>query len=214
MSHQKRRVQKSSKKSFFRKSRSWFGGALLLLVLAPLLIGGSSVALGAHLENNDAFCASCHTEPESTYVQRISETRNQSAPVKDLATFHAVSDGATRCIDCHSGGGLSGRIDAMKLGARDLSSYMQGNYAQPAPLTQAVSNSHCTKCHATYADDRSFNNHFHFLLPRWQQFQGDQAASCVDCHSSHTQDGQVQIAFLNEDRTVAQCNACHRILGD
>ena len=52
-----------------------------------VVVGGASVVTGlayaAHIENNDAFCASCHTQPESQYYQRA------LAPPVDLASAHS-----------------------------------------------------------------------------------------------------------------------------
>ncbi|RME83723.1 MAG: hypothetical protein D6775_07390 [Caldilineae bacterium] len=184
-----------------------------LIAVIPLLTVGSA-AYGAHLENNDTFCASCHTEPESTYVERVQTAATASEPVRDLAVFHAGQHQPVTCIECHSGAGIGGRIDALVLGARDLVAYARGNYPQPSPLTHPIADVNCVKCHEDYARNRSFDNHFHFFLPRWQQFAGDKAAACVDCHAAHKQDGLPGVAFLNEQRTVAQCNACHRVMGD
>ncbi len=77
--------------------------SLASLGVLILLAAGGGVALGLNLENNDAFCASCHTEPESRYFQQSQDT---SAPT--LASFHTQKD--VRCIDCHSGSGPLGRL--------------------------------------------------------------------------------------------------------
>lgn len=75
----------------------------VFVFLLLILVLGAAASIGvyaysAHLESNDAFCASCHTEPESTYYQQ------SLAPEKaTLAAFHSAE--GTRCIDCHSGKG-------------------------------------------------------------------------------------------------------------
>ncbi len=189
--------------------RRWWiiGGlvALLLLLLAPLTAVGVSVKL----ENHDSFCAGCHTQPETTYVQRA-----QSGSATDLASFHAAAKEPVACIDCHSGSGTMGRKDALLLGAHDLTAFVTRRYTQPAKLTHAIADENCLKCHGDIAKAQTFQNHFHALQARWQAIQPDAAAHCVDCHSSHTTDGEQQIAFLNKPRTVEQCNACHRMLSD
>jgi nitrate/TMAO reductase-like tetraheme cytochrome c subunit len=63
---------------------------------------------------HDQFCASCHTQPESIFFQR-----STGALAVDLASFHTTQK--TRCIDCHSGPGLFGRMQAELLGARNAS---------------------------------------------------------------------------------------------
>ncbi len=160
------------------------------------------------MENNDAFCASCHTEPESAYVARA-----QAAGNSDLASGHAHLEQAVGCIECHSGAGVKGRGDALKLGIRDLAHYVAGNYPQPTSLTWAIPDENCTKCHADIFQSQGFDNHFHLFLPRWQESNPQVAASCVGCHSSHTQDANVQ-GFLNKQRAVEQCDNCHTTMGD
>jgi hypothetical protein len=156
---------------------------------------------GMKLENHDNFCASCHTNPESEYVDRA-----HAETAVDLASFHTGE--SVRCIDCHSGKGIDGRIQAMSLGGHDLIKFVSGRFPQPAPLTQSIHDVNCTKCHSDISQRRDFNNHFHFFLPQWQQ-RADNAATCVDCHDSHTTDGMVQNVFLNEQRTVSTCQHCH-----
>ncbi|MFQ5421477.1 MAG: hypothetical protein ACE5EY_14075 [Anaerolineae bacterium] len=194
-------MSKSSKSPTRRFSKWLIGGVLLALILVPL-----AGFAGAQLENNDAFCASCHTEPESTYVDR-----SHAGTAVDLASFH--SGEGIRCIDCHSGEGVNGRIHAMSLGARDALKFVSGNFPQPAPLTRPIGDDKCLKCHSDIADGRSFENHFHVFLPEWQKLT-DNAATCVDCHQSHTTNGQAQIAFLNEQHTVQTCNKCHQTVGE
>jgi len=168
-----------------------------------LLVGGGVGA--AQFENRDSFCASCHSEPESAYVDR-----SVAAQPVDLASFHTTK--GTRCIDCHSGPGLAGRASALTLGARDLTRYLTGHYAQPAPLTRPIPDSHCIKCHGDIADDQAFDNHFHVFLSQWQSLSPD-AATCVDCHAAHTTDGSADIMYLNQDRATTVCQACHAFAG-
>lgn len=178
-----------------------FSGIVKWLALAAVILVPASVTTGMQLENHDSFCASCHTEPESEYVDRTS-----SGASVDLASFH--SGEAVRCINCHSGEGITGRIQAISLGATDLISYIGGQYPQPAPLTHAISDENCIKCHSNVTQNRNFNNHYHYFLKEWQQQSAD-AATCTECHQSHTTDGDVQIGFLNQDHTVSVCRSCH-----
>lgn len=187
-------------RSITRFSLVWLGaGALILLLTA------STFTYSIYLENNDRFCASCHTNPESTYVNR-----EHQSPV-DLASAHAAKQ--VTCIECHSGAGPVGRLDAVMLGARDLRAYVSGHFPQPVPLTHPISDANCLKCHQDVLQNRTFDNHFHVFLSRWQKAAPQTAATCVTCHASHATDGDSQIAWLNKSQTVAQCNACHRTAG-
>ncbi len=181
---------------------TWFvAGALLVIVFAS-----GALALSVHLENNDRFCASCHTNPETTFVARTTQ------PPTDLASAHAAE--GVGCIQCHSGAGKAGRADALKLGAHDLAAFVSRNYPQPAKLTHPIPDDNCLKCHSNIGQSQSFENHFHVLLPRWQQAQPTQAATCVDCHSAHTTDGRPDIVWVSIEPTQKQCNGCHRVMGD
>lgn len=171
---------------------------------AVLLFAGAGIATGATLEERDGFCASCHTQPESTFFERT-----QAAAV-DLASKHQAS-WATRCIDCHSGPGVSGRASAMALGARDLATWVTHTDQQPAPLTVPISDATCLKCHADVPATQDFNRHFHAFLARWQGLDPN-AATCVSCHTGHSTDGDPSLGYLQQDRTQQVCNSCHQVL--
>jgi len=202
----KRPVQQKKRKpsaSIFSKVKT---GTLVLVFLIPVFLIGVGGVTAAQFENHDSFCGSCHTEPESEYLQRESGAQ----PV-DLASFHAEKNDA-RCIDCHSGKGVIGRVSAMMLGGRDLLAFVTHNYKQPAPLTRPITDAHCLKCHAAVTQRQDFNNHFHVFLSQWQA-RDPSAAGCVDCHQSHTTDGQASLAFLNQQTTSQVCQRCHNFAG-
>lgn len=95
---------------------------LIIAGVGAVLLISATFTAAVQLENRDAFCASCHTEPESEYYSR---TLIQPS---NLASFHAQSIENVRCIDCHSTMGISGRINSLSLGASDLITYLSGNY--------------------------------------------------------------------------------------
>lgn len=178
---------------------------ILVVVIGAAAVAGLSYA--AHLENNDSFCASCHTQPESKYFQR-----SQAAPV-DLASAHAAKD--VSCIQCHSGSGVSGRLMAMATVALpDLMAYKSGQYHDPAIVTVPIGDQNCIKCHSDVTQQRTFDNHFHFFLSTWRAQRPDQAATCVDCHQSHNQAGDPSVGYLIEADTVPICQDCHRTIGE
>ncbi len=192
-----------------RKSKSQRKSALRRIVIIALVaLAGFALAggAGAQLENHDSFCASCHTEPESTYYQR--STQNSAT---DLASAHTAE--GTRCIDCHSGQGVGGRVQAMRLGAKDAFQFVTRTYTQPAPQTRPIGDVNCLKCHSGISQGQDFNNHFHIFLPQWQNVD-PRAATCVDCHRAHATDGEADIAFLNKAATLAVCEQCHRAAGE
>jgi predicted CXXCH cytochrome family protein len=175
-----------------------------ILVLAFVVVIGG-FAFAATQEEHDNFCASCHTKPESTFYQRSVDAQ----PV-DLASAHTTK--GVKCINCHSGTGVVGRVQAELLGAHNALSWYTGTAVQPAALTTPIRDANCLKCHQEVTARRDQNNHFHAFLARWQATDPN-AATCVSCHGGHTTDGEAQIAFLNRTTTEAVCNACHNALG-
>jgi predicted CXXCH cytochrome family protein len=200
----RKRRRKRSAAPARSRARLWLGVAGLLTLF--LAISGAGMLYAAHQEEDDAFCASCHSEPESTYYQRA-----QATPAVDLASFHR--ERSTRCIDCHSGGGVTGRVEGLTVGAGDLAAYLAHTARQPAVVTVPISDDHCLKCHSDTLRTQDFQRHFHAFLPRWQAID-PQAAKCVDCHTAHTTDGDAQILFLQQQHTVAICERCHNTLGE
>jgi len=198
---------KPRQRSLRRKTPVLFKYAFRLMVGLSLLItlGVSVVLTAAHMEENDAFCASCHSEPESTYY-----TRTQAATKVDLATAHHAKQ--VRCIDCHSGAGATGRIGAMQIGASDLFLFVTNQARQPAPLLTPIADANCLKCHSEIPQTQSFNRHFHAFLAKWQGLDKN-AATCVSCHTGHTTDGSEAIVFLQQARTIAICQQCHTAVG-
>lgn len=182
------------------------GWLLVLMPVVLVILGAATVATAMSFENHDDFCASCHSEPESTFFQRES-----AAPI-DLASFHSTEH--VNCIDCHSGAGLiPGRIDSFLLGTKDLIAWQLGQAKQPAVHTVPIADVNCLKCHADLLKQQNMNNHFHIFLSRWQA-RDKNAATCVSCHQSHTTNGEQQLGFLNREQTVTVCQTCHRVLGD
>jgi len=172
-------------------------------VLLGVIITGGFV-FAAVQESRDSFCVSCHTQPESTYYQRSQETK----PV-DLGSFHKTKE--VRCIDCHSGAGLSGRVQAELLGFHNAVAWFTNSAVQPARLTAPIRDENCLKCHQQLTTREDQENHFHAFLARWQAVDA-KAATCVSCHTGHSTDGRPEDLFLVREPTLAVCNACHNVL--
>jgi hypothetical protein len=158
------------------------------------------------LEETNTFCGWCHTQPESTYLARMTATTKV-----DLASDHFAKKLPTRCIDCHSGEGLTGRAQALMMGARNAFRYVTGTAIQPAKMVYPIGDANCLKCHADVMTSDDFNNHFHYFLPRWQ-LQSSKAASCVECHVSHNEKGDPAIGYLDQQSTQQVCQRCHNTI--
>jgi len=199
-------TKKKKKPVIKRDSRLGKIGILVAIGLAfGMILASSGFAFAATKESKDPFCASCHTQPESTFYQR-----SLAAPV-DLASAHTPDK--TRCIDCHSGEGVLGRMQAELLGAHNALAFYTKTAVQPAILTQPVGDANCLKCHQKVFAQRDMNNHFHVFLPRWQALDAH-AATCTSCHQGHATDGDKTIKYLNRTTTQAVCQDCHNHLAE
>jgi nitrate/TMAO reductase-like tetraheme cytochrome c subunit len=178
---------------------------LLIVCGVALLFTAGGFTFAATKETHDTFCASCHTQPESTFYQR-----SVDAQAVDLASAHTAKN--VRCIDCHSGVGVVGRITAELLGAHNALAFYTGTAVQPAILTRPVGDNSCLKCHQDVTVRADFNNHFHAFLSRWQAFDPN-AATCVSCHGGHTTTADAQTRFVDQNTAQNVCEACHRATG-
>lgn len=204
-----------------RKSRIFL--VMIALAASGLILIAAGFTVAATQEEHDSFCASCHTEPESTFFQR-----SIAMQASDLASFHTTE--AVRCIDCHSGVGFEGRISAELMGAHNAVLWFTGTAEQPAPLTYPISDQNCLKCHASVVESRFGNNsqitvpggnrgregsgasnHWHFFLARWQA-ASTSAGTCTSCHEGHTPGGTDQSGFMISQTVEQVCNDCHRVL--
>ena len=200
--------------------------AVVIVIMAGFLLTAGGFAFAAVQESNDAFCGSCHSQPESTYVQRSVSTQSV-----DLASYHTTQK--TLCIDCHSGQGLNGRLQAELMGAKNALKWFSGTAVQPAVLEIPVRDENCLKCHQNVKQkgfvpkekitvptvtngrrtESGKSNHWHENLARWQA-KAANAGTCNSCHFGHSTDVAAQNGFLNTAKVQATCRACHQVLGD
>ena len=171
------------------------------------------------LEETDTFCGSCHTQPETTYLERMTKAV-ETASVVDSASSHQSRHGASatsiHCIDCHSGEGLGGRVTAIFEGAGNAVRYVTRTMVQPGKLRAAMPDENCIKCHAEVVQAESYkgkNNHYHYFLERWRAAAPDAAAKCAECHFGHNDTGDPTVQYLVVAKTEAVCTRCHNTLG-
>lgn len=133
-----------------------------------LVLAAGMYATGVQLENDDAFCASCYVEPETTYY-RASLTPDQ---VATLAAFHAGAN--TRCIDCHSRQWIPGRIWAQWGRLQNALAFRSGDYTAPAVNTRPVGDGGRSKCHSDMSWVIEYPGHYHspWLRRDWQAANG------------------------------------------
>jgi hypothetical protein len=197
--------------------------AVLIGLALVLLLTAGGFTFAASQESHDAFCASCHTQPETTFFQH-----STAGAAVDLASYHTAK--TTACIDCHSGQGLNGRISAELMGAMNALKWYTGTATQPAVLLYPIGDENCLKCHADVVQQRftpkesislagvttsgrgeGRNGHWHQFLSRWQAATAA-AGSCTSCHSGHASGGTAQSGFMTSQPVQQTCNACHQVL--
>ena len=193
----------------------FIGGGLVLIIAS---IGTVTTAI--HLENQDEFCAECHTEPEMTYVDRA-----QADDPSDLASYHAQLAEAVRCIDCHSGYGTGGRILALYQGAQDLVAFVSGDYHQPATTTRPLGDAPCAKCHTQPSRDYpstleetptliTSNAHYHWVeyTDAWLMAEPNPHGTCIACHQSHSAGTKAVLGYRHMPSVNVTCDGCHLAL--
>ncbi len=186
--------------------RGWRFIALAALLAMVALVSG--VGFVSYKERDNAFCASCHTEPETTYYERfIAADQRQNATT--LAAFHHYRKNI-RCIDCHAGEGVLGRATVLSLAAWDTLKYLTHTAQQPAPIVFEVQNEACTKCHTADIRKPGFENHYHNLYFNPQV--SPPYIACVHCHVSHRL-GDERTAFQFRDAILPRCEYCHAQMG-
>jgi len=190
---------------------------LAIVALAAALLGASLGAVGwavtDHLEQDDDFCNACHVGPGMPLhagIRRDYEMR----PPASLAGRHAAArladrkDGAFRCIDCHGGKSLAGRVRVKALAAKDALVYVSGRFEEPEEMRWPLWDEDCLACHASFeaaGDDARSSPGFHDLAVHNVEL----GVGCVECHSAHEAGGNPGAFFLHAASVRAQCARCH-----
>ncbi len=187
-----------------------FGAAALLAVA----FGAAFLVSASAAEEHDAFCASCHTVPEQTYVDRARQASGGSQPYLDLASAHyglsAVAGGGFRCIACHRGDStLPNRLATLTLGARDTFIFVAG-HADPAiekahANAPELLNAACVQCHARALLVAGFENHFHNKLPATYALWKAGGELTFPANTSRANSGTLTLYS-----TSVVCTDCHR----
>ncbi|MBX3062417.1 MAG: multiheme c-type cytochrome [Anaerolineae bacterium] len=150
----------------------------LAAFLVLVLLGGVGFVTASVLEEQDAFCTSCHTVPETTYFNRAYIALDHpSEPVNDLATSHYIAaqqEGGEpfKCINCHRGDASPGhRVSTLTLAGRDAIIYLLGREnpaIEKVNIAEAwLPNAACVSCHTeTLLALKGIDNHFHTHLPQ------------------------------------------------
>ncbi len=205
---------------------AWMRVGLWIVVVVGIVGLGSAVTV-SRLEENNGFCASCHTPLEVLYVRQAAQASPEGSP--NLAAFHYAvtargddsSSDVVNCVACHRGdNGLPHRAVALTLGATNTVKWLLGDDGSDVAghsRFEWLSNASCNRCHSDTVSNREFENHFHFYLPK---YNGDpmvraNAANllyCNDCHVSH-RDVSQELDFLADEVVFPTCKRCHVVWG-
>jgi hypothetical protein len=130
-----------------------------------------------------------------------------------LAGLHAGSrvfhreDSAFRCIDCHGGKSLAGRVRVKTLAAKDALVYLSGRFEEPELMRWPLWDEDCSACHPSFDEAGADEGlpAFHALAVH----NVDLGVACVECHSAHEAGGDPDAFFLRRTAVRAQCARCH-----
>jgi predicted CXXCH cytochrome family protein len=187
--------------------------AILALAVLGACLGAAGWAVTDHLEQDDDFCNACHVSadlPLHAEIRRDFDAR----PPASLAGRHAAvrltdrGDRALRCIDCHGGQGLAGRVRVKALAAKDALAYAIGRFEEPKQMRWPLRDGDCLVCHASFeaaGDDAWPSSRFHALSVHNVEL----GVACVECHSAHEAGGDPRAFFLHATSVRAQCARCH-----
>jgi hypothetical protein len=193
-----------------------------------LVMGLGSAATVSRVEENNRFCASCHTPLETLYVDQAARAGPEDSP--NLAAYHYAAtvqrdDGAAsivNCVACHRGdNGPGHRAVALALGAINTIQWLLGDDGSNAAGKRRfdrLPSAGCSRCHDDALAEQGFENHFHFYLAEYNAdpvTRGDVAANallCNDCHVSHQNIPQ-KLDFLADEIVFPACTRCHVVWG-
>ncbi len=164
-------------------------------------------------ERDNRFCFSCH-------LHEAKFTRFTSVPFTDLSGPHHA--GRVRCIDCHGGADMVMRLRVWSLAALDTGRFLVGSYREPDHMRFQLRPKECTQCHTPIlkrqpaltpeqeeALEGRAGNAYHAIRPH-----DAVRTTCVQCHTSHTTDGDPKAQFIARKRVEPICRECHKTLGE
>ena len=192
--------------------RRTLGWCAIALAGLAVITGVTFTALIAK-ERDNRFCFSCHLHEEKF-------KRFTSVPFTDLSGPHHTE--RVRCIDCHGGADVGMRLRVWSLAAMDTGKFLVGNYREPEHMRLQLRPKECTQCHTPIlkrqpaltaeqeeALEGRAGNAYHAIRPH-----DAVRTNCVQCHTSHTTDGDPKAQFIARKRVEPICRECHKTLGE
>jgi hypothetical protein len=193
-----------------------------LRLFAPLLAAAILLVTAAwfgapRLQQDDAFCTSCHRRDDQGHPVPMHESllrRFRHRPALSLAAAHAAAGLADRpddpefhCIDCHRGTGVVGRLRVQAVTLRDTAVWALGRAEEPHGMRVPLGDADCRRCHAEVSASEFRVGKLPSFHGRPEHREGAESG-CMECHAVH-QRGAPEQAFLHEEALRRDCARCH-----
>jgi formate-dependent nitrite reductase cytochrome c552 subunit len=183
-------------------------------LLAAAVAGPAGWVASDRLERDNEFCVACHL-PDGTRLHAGKREDLGDWPPATLAAAHGMAGVREfdairpfRCIDCHGGTGVAGRVRVKILSAKDAFWYAVGRFEEPTAMRWPLEDADCRRCHARF-DERGraagVDPAFHELAVH----NAELGVACVDCHLVHDEGGLADHDFLHPEHVRARCAGCH-----
>ena len=174
----------------------------IVLTALVLIAGPVGWMISDHLESDNAFCVGCHLDTKTPLHEEKSIDFRAEPPVS-LAAAHHLGRRDFRCIDCHRGTGALGRLRVKWVAARDAARYLVGRFREPDRMQHPLWDSDCLKCHTPAAGVDA--GAFHGVEVHNAGFP----FACVECHTSHSGQGDPELQFPDSKQVLPICQECH-----
>jgi len=186
-----------------------------MVALAGALTAPLVWVVSDRVEQDNDFCNACHLEPGVPLHIDIRDDFGRVPPTS-LAAAHGSArfDGREfRCIDCHGGTSLPGRVRVKALAAKDAFWFAVGRFEEPTEMRWPLWDEDCLKCHERFEEATSES----WETPRFHELpvhNVELGIACVECHGSHMGDGNPEAHFVRTPAVRTQCARCHAEFGE
>ena len=177
-------------------------GFWVIAVALAGVFGSAGWIVSDHLESDNRFCVSCHLDAATPlHRDKLADMRHE--PARSLIAAHRRADAEFRCIDCHRGTGALGRLRVKLVAARDAANYVIGSFGEPDHMRHPLWDSDCLQCHTRFSSAEP--DAFHWI----DQHNVGFPFTCVECHTSHSTEGDPDLQFLDRGTVLPICQECH-----
>jgi nitrate/TMAO reductase-like tetraheme cytochrome c subunit len=182
---------------------------LIILLAGGSVVGAAAFGMGIvvtdYLEQDNAFCISCHVTSATRLHQDKFDTFFPVARrITTLAAAHHGAGGKLfKCVDCHNGVTITDKLRIKVQAAGDTAAYFLGDFKEPKLLRFPLGNRLCLECHTTGGRNPDKETAFHFA-----SHHGSLPFTCYECHTVHRPASR-ETRFLARDIVQPLCDDCH-----